>query len=515
MIKKVDISPGVAILSMLKYIEYEVWFALAEFVDNAIDSFIKNRKKLEELEGKKYRLIVKIEIDEIEKKITIRDNASGIDEENYSRAFRAAEIPPDTGGLSEFGMGMKTAACWFSDFWSVTTTALNESYERKVTFDMSKIYDDKIEELEVKSTKCNDELHYTVIELFNVSKIPKKKTLGKVKEHLKSIYREFIRSKSIMLFVNNEQLEYEEPKILFTKFHEKPNRPVGEPILWKREINFPIDDKTSVRGFVALREIGSTSEAGFALFRRGRVIKGSFDNGFKPEFIFGNPNSFRYQRVFGELHLEGFNVSFTKKDIQWDDNLDIFLNLLRDDISTKSFPLLQQAENYRARSTDNEYEKAANKVLDKTTSDLQQRIPSAIDKTVNSPIKKTEEQRELTKTQKTIHREFEISVNKTQWNISIELSYDPSLKELIEVGDQFIKDPKATTSHRQIGIRLSLIHPFMVEFIGTEKTKIEPILRMAAALGLSEVLAKQSGVKTQGEVRRNFNELILNLSKQE
>ena len=37
---------------------------------------------------------------------------------------------------------------------------------------------------------------------------------------------------------------------------------------------------------------------------------------------------------------------------------------------------------------------------------------------------------------------------------------------------------------------LSLTHPFMVEFAGADTNKIEPILRIAAALGLSEVIAK-------------------------
>jgi hypothetical protein len=55
----------------------------------------------------------------------------------------------------------------------------------------------------------------------------------------------------------------------------------------------------------------------------------------------------------------------------------------------------------------------------------------------------------------------------------------------------------------------------MIEHVGVDNSIIEPILRIVAALGLSEVLAKESGSKTQGEVRRNFNELISNLSRQE
>lgn len=89
------------------------------------------------------------------------------------------------------------------------------------------------------------------------------------------------------------------------------------------------------------------------------------------------------------------------------------------------------------------------------------------------------------------------------------------MKDLIEIGDHLISEKTTEKSIRQVGIRLSLTHPFMVEHVGVDNSKIEPILRIVAVFGLSEVLAKESGIKTQGEVRRNFNELISNLSKQE
>lgn len=507
---KVSIRPQVTMLSVLKFLEYETWFALAEFVDNAIASYLINVKELKTIDGNDYKLIVSIEINEPENRITIRDNAAGINEQDYPRAFRAAEIPPDTSGLSEFGMGMKSAACWFADEWCVTTTAIDETIEKKVCFNMKKIFEDKLEELDVETINCNNNYHYTTIELFNVNRMPRRRGIGKVKDHLRSIYRDFIRKGILILKVEGEELTFTEPKVLKVPRYDDTK---GEPVLWKKEIAFPIEDGLSVHGFVAIREKASTSEAGFALFRRGRVIEGSFDNGFRPDFIFGAPNSYRYQRVFGELHLEGFDVSFTKKGIQWDENLDIFLRLLKDDISNNTFPLLQQAEQYRVRGTEKEY-KAAKKILDETVDDLEKKAPQAVADVVNTITLVSEpEQQELTKTEKTLHREFEIRFNKDNWKISIELSYDPSLKELIELGDSFIINKSKDDSVRQIGIRLSLTHPFMVEFVGVDTSKIEPILRIAAALGLSEVIAKGSGIKTQGEVRRNFNDLISNFSK--
>lgn len=506
---KVSIRPQVTMLSVLKHIEYQTWFALAEFIDNAIDSYLKNETKLREIEGDDFQLEVKVEINESENRITIRDNAGGINKSDYPRAFRAAEVPPDNTGLSEFGMGMKSAACWFSDNWCVTTTALGEDNIKKVVFDMQKIFEDKLEELDVDIKPCDKNIHYTIVELFNVNRIPKRKGVAKVKDHLRSIYREYTRKGILKLTLNGEELVFTDPKILFVPKHDTPN---GKPILWYKKINFKIEDELSVHGFVAIREKASTSEAGFALFRRGRVIEGSFDEGFRPDFIFGAPNSYRYQRVFGELHLEGFSVNFTKKGIQWDENLEIFLRLLKDDISSKDFPLLQQAEQYRVRATEKEY-KAAVKALDETVNDFEKKAPKAVEYVINSASTIAEpEQTELTKTEKTLHRSFDIRFNKTDWNISIELSYDPSLTELIEIGDAFIKDRFEFAQKRQIGIRLSLTHPFMVAFAGADTSKIEPILRIAAAFGLSEIIAKDS-YKNQGEIRRNFNELIANLSK--
>ena len=201
---KVSIRPQVTMLSVLKHIEYETWFALAEFIDNAVDSYLKNEKILKQIEGDDFVLDVRVEINEPENKITIRDNACGIGEADYSRAFRAAEVPPDNSGLSEFGMGMKSAACWFADNWCVTSTALGETQLKKVSFDMKKIFEDKLEELDVEINSCDKNYHFTIVELFDVNRMPRRKGVGKIKDHLRSIYREFIRKGVLKLTLNNE-----------------------------------------------------------------------------------------------------------------------------------------------------------------------------------------------------------------------------------------------------------------------------------------------------------------------
>src|SRR5947209_5496607 len=127
-LQSVDIRPGVMILSVLRHLNYKPWFAAAEFVDNSLQSFLANKENLRKAEGKGYKLRVEIQLDVTgEPRLSVRDNAAGIASADYVRAFRPAAVPLDQKGLSEFGMGMKSAACYFAPRWSVRTTALGES----------------------------------------------------------------------------------------------------------------------------------------------------------------------------------------------------------------------------------------------------------------------------------------------------------------------------------------------------------------------------------------------------
>ena len=47
----VSIRPGVQILSILQHLNYKPWFALAEFVDNSIQSYLANAERLRALHG--------------------------------------------------------------------------------------------------------------------------------------------------------------------------------------------------------------------------------------------------------------------------------------------------------------------------------------------------------------------------------------------------------------------------------------------------------------------------------
>src|SRR6202011_1115330 len=100
-----------------------------------------NRDKLREISQTKLRVTIDINAAD-SGNIVVRDNAAGIEAAGFPRPFRTEDIQHDRSGLGEFGMGMKSAACWFAPKWSVRTAALGEGVERSVNFDIAQIVRD-------------------------------------------------------------------------------------------------------------------------------------------------------------------------------------------------------------------------------------------------------------------------------------------------------------------------------------------------------------------------------------
>lgn len=500
-LKTVSIRPGVSVLSVLRHLNYRAWFALAEFVDNSLQSYLQKRTELEALHGPSFKLQVSIDIEPNRpSRISIRDNAAGIALADFPRAFRPAAVPPDLSGLSEFGMGMKSAACWFASRWHVRTKALGEPVARSVRFDVAKIVTDQIEELTIENEPAGVNEHFTEVVLEDLNNVPIKKTLAKIKEHLTDIYRVFIRDGSLELKFNGETLTFQEPTILQVPFVKEPDGPVRT---WRKPIKFDFGDDLKVKGFAALRDPGNYARSGFALFRRGRLIQGSGDEGYRPPMIFAQPGSYRYLRLFGELHLEGFEVSHTKDGFRWDENEQPFIELLKEELDRADLPLLRQADAYRVIAARGERTAAAQEAVTRTTTALQQtNLPEVMDQVVaKSPVETRDSVLDVQPT--LASKEIEIDFRGERWLISVELGDDPAESQWLAISDS-----AASAAGRKIEIRVSLAHPFMISFAQTDPDDVEAVLRIASALALAEVLARQAGVKLVGTVRRNLNDIL-------
>ncbi len=498
----VNIQPGVNVLSVLRHLNYKPWYALGEFVDNAVQSALERWEQLQELHGGKYRLKVEIELDPNDGgRITVRDNAAGIAVADYQRAFRTAEVPPNRKGLSEFGMGMKSAGFWFSSNWSVRTKALGEERTGRIDFDLGKITADNLEELPVNFSAGQPHEHFTELILAHPQKMPAGRTISKIKSHLTGIYRQFIRDGRLELRFRGDLLTFPEPPILNAPHPKTPN---ATPVVWRKEIDLTLTGGKRAHGFVAIREEASVAEAGLALFRRNRLIVGSGDEGYRPESIFGQANDYRYQRVFGELHLEGFSVSHTKDGFQWEELEDEFQLKLKDMIDSEPLPILAKAKEHRVRPKTSDIRRGAETAVSSTAAVLQTKAASVIQEQRDQPPENVVTPLSLPPAAETAaSKQFILDFKDQQWDVTIELANDPAIGEWLGVSDQ----PRAGNT-RVLKLRLNCGHPFMERFAGSEAEQIEPLLRIAAAMAIAEIVTRDQGYKNTGAVRRHVNELL-------
>jgi len=501
----IEIRPEVTMLSVLRHLNYKAWYAIAEFIDNSLQSSIANKEQLNALHRGKFQLKVDIKIDASGPgQIIISDNAAGISGIDFPRAFRTAQVPADRSGLSEFGMGMKSAACWFAQTWSVRTKAINESVERSIFFDIANIIENKIERLDTAVRDVDAAAHYTVVSLRGLHHLPHGRTIGKIRDHLASIYRVFLRDGRLQLSLNGTPLNYQPPKILHSVQYVSPGvQACGESaeiFEWTRNINLDFGGGQRVTGFVALREVGSTNLAGFSLFRRDRLIEGSFDETYRPSYIFKQTNSYPYQRLFGELHVEGFEVSHTKDGFRWEEFEDIFLEQLKAEIESPPLNLLAQAENYRAlpvkKSIEAQAVAATNAVADYVEKDV---TPLLVDVKQN-PAAVEELPLELASSAlQASEKTVEIDDGMYRWVITLRTSVDHSTEDWVSVSKSEL--PANNGDHnRRLIVDLSLAHPFSIKFLGANNENVELLLRISTAVCISLILSQDES----GEPPENF-----------
>src|SRR5690606_244259 len=106
--------------------------------------------------------------------------------------------------------------------------------------------------------------------------------------------------------------------------HERPDGSLHE---MRQEIDLVVTDPATglehqVRGWVGVLKTMSSSENGFALFRRNRLILGLPGEGWRPSELMGATGSPSWKRLVGELHMDDFPVNFTKDGFAWEGGLE-------------------------------------------------------------------------------------------------------------------------------------------------------------------------------------------------
>ena len=298
------------IIRSYRRLAYSPWHALAEFVDNSTQSYLDNEAALRQAyTTSDERFEVRITYDRNADFLRIADNAMGMSFQELEYALKIGKPPTNISGRSQFGMGMKTAACWLGNLWEVRTKKLGEEVEHLITVDVEKVAGGNLD-LDYRAVPKKTDLHYTILEIRGLNRKFQGRRLGKIKEFLRSMYRVDIRNGVMDLYWQDGRLEWD---------HESGFLEARDGSLYRKDFDFAVDGNR-VYGWVGILGEGRSGRpnAGFSILRRGRVVRGHPD-AWRPEEIFGwqGRNDLINQRIRGEINLDDFGVSHTKDDILW------------------------------------------------------------------------------------------------------------------------------------------------------------------------------------------------------
>ena len=323
---ELNIQPAASILNVFSRLSYKPWYAIAEFVDNSTQSYISHQDELDNDEFFE-KLVVDVRYDSEKNTLTITDNAYGMEIDRFKDAIILDSRNETQSGRNEFGMGLKTAASWFGNVWTVKSTKYGSNNRYVATVDIPKLKEDNLNSIEIHRDHVDPKTHETEIIIEQVTKkITGARTIGKIRDLLSSMYRRDINNRNIEVLFNGVPIEFEDYPVL-TNFRGKE---------WKKDLDFRVqflDKEYKVTGFVAIMNPGSFSKSGFALFRQDRVVIGGTDENYKPYDIFGQAQSQRSLKLFGELNMNDFPVNQAKDGFIWDDGLeDAFIDELKANI---------------------------------------------------------------------------------------------------------------------------------------------------------------------------------------
>lgn len=349
MAKKISVEIQAGFYNTFANQKSSVPHALAEFIDNALQSYRDHSQELH-MSAYGYKPYVSIEINwepitKTATSIVVRDNAYGMDLKNFLASLQPGNKPKDNTGLHEFGMGLKSASLWLGNKYTITTKAYNDSFVRSATFDVEEVTANNLKEIDYTELPAESEEHYTILSIENLTQnAPKERSLKSIISEIASIYRVVLRTNELSISINGSPVFFEEYEPLRAAFVKTP---AGKEIIWRKSIDFKFQ-KYRAKGFLALLKDIDSNKNGLVIFRRGRAIMGSEDGQrIYPKCLFGSPGTFRYKRLYGELELEGFEVSYNKNAILNQEDLNTLYENLVPEIRQPELDFFTQANDYR------------------------------------------------------------------------------------------------------------------------------------------------------------------------
>lgn len=349
---------------------YQQWTAISEFVDNSTESWFQNKQILKEYgrEG----IVINIQASNGE--LIITDNAYGMNFEKFKNAISLGKKPEET-SRNQYGYGLKTAACWFGDRWSITSSEFGSDMTFSTLVDIDELELKNQDKLIINTSANITKQHGTTIKIMKVNHdLLSAKTRDDIINNLAMKYRRDINSGEIKITFNGTEIVYLEPEVL-----------VYQGKKWIKNIEFSFEHngkKYSADGKVGIFKKGTKDpflKSGFSLFTSNRTIVGGLDKNYKPNEIFQSKKSKIENKLFGELNLSGFEVSQAKDQYLWEEGLEAkFIAKLKDtiidyiQIANKGYKelvdVIPQAKDDRKVEEEKEFEELVNSLEPKNNS---------------------------------------------------------------------------------------------------------------------------------------------------
>ncbi|MBL8524205.1 MAG: ATP-binding protein [Betaproteobacteria bacterium] len=375
---RVDVSPDMGMYKLLTRQGYEASFALAEFVDNAIDAHLKHQsrssKDVQQLDIKLKFYSESYADPALRNVIVIEDNGPGISHQRLQEAFKPAKVS-GSAGLSEFGIGMKAAAVWFADVWTLRTVPVSGNRLYETQFNLMELLAKGKSTINVEESARTGAAPGTTISLLKLRRAITKELYANICQDLVEIYQRFTEGTQARVYLSAEfdetisDLNFTLPDDRQTLFAERYETLAGKTYLvgpkreWTQPISFVFEGKR-VDGFLSLLAVGSYKDnPGIILFRNNRVITGTSRHPNIPVDLVGTSNKYGRQRIYGELNMDGLPVTYTKDRFEIDTAA--FVECVRQAPGVAE--LIKQSDRYRSNLKDGAWEKVSEQAFQKKT----------------------------------------------------------------------------------------------------------------------------------------------------
>ena len=526
--KKIRLHSDIGVIRTFKVIENKHHFAIGEFVDNSIQSFLDNETKLRK-KFSNYSPIIEIFVSKNE--IEIIDNCSGISDKDAERAFSIAAPNPNQIGIGTFGMGMKVSACWYTNTWTVQTKHINEDRIKEYNIDVEKIL--KTNDLDIGPVeKTNEGRPFTRVLLKEPfkDKRPRSAQVADIKTYIADMYRFFLENKIVEIYYNGDPIFYISPPVKVMPYI-KGNQ--TKELIWKTKIpRLDLGDGFWAEGEAYLREKGNTTkQRGFGIFWKRRLVTGSVLDPWMPNVdhfdnkkdrdkygIYAGANQAINQRLEGYLEISPkFEVPSTKNGVLWEGKDLMLMAKLKqylkdcpvaDDEFGKKYNFLEQAKkgSWSAKN-DRQLEEYECHVNESAFKDFKKQdyLPDISKITeVSNEEEDAAENFEFSE-KEVVHKSFEYEDKIWKLGVSFERDEKESFLKKVESRDE------SEASDNIINLKVNLGHPFVRRFFGDKDAK-EGILRFCRAFIIAETVAKE-GANNAVSVRRRLCDILDQMEK--